>query len=340
LFVILQAEPEKLGFDSSTSALFMADSGKKSLKGMIMRSTGSWYTVSGPGDVRLDCRLKGKFRIKGIMTTNPLAVGDRVEYETEPGEKEGVITRLLERNNYIVRRATKLSKSSQVIAANIDQMLLVVTMAKPWTSQGFIDRVLVTAEAYHIPSIIIFNKIDLYEDKVADRMEELTSIYESAGYPCLRVSAVFGGGLDALKEVMKDKVSLVTGNSGVGKSTLINKLEPSLNLKVMSISAYHEKGQHATTFAEMHALSFGGYIIDTPGIREFGLVDFDRQEVSERFPEMRKLMLECRYNNCTHTHEPGCAVKQAVENGSISPRRYESYLRIFHNDDWEDDKGY
>jgi ribosome biogenesis GTPase len=318
----------------------MTETGKQILKGVIMRSTGSWYTVAGPGGIRLDCRLKGRFRIKGIMATNPLAVGDRVEYELQPGEREGVITKMFDRDNYFIRRATKLSKSSHVIAANIDQMLLVVTLVMPWTPAGFIDRVLVTAEAYHIPSIIIINKMDIYDEKVMDRLEELTRIYEGAGYRLIRVSAETGTGLEELRQAMQGKVSLITGNSGVGKSTLINRLEPSLNLKVMNISAYHEKGQHATTFAEMHALTFGGYIIDTPGIREFGLVDFDRQEVSERFPEMRKLMHDCRYNNCTHTHEPGCAVKEAVEDGVISQRRYDSYLRIFYNDDWEEEKSY
>jgi ribosome biogenesis GTPase / thiamine phosphate phosphatase len=318
----------------------MAETVKQVLTGVIMRSTGSWYTVAGPGGVSLDCRLKGRFRIKGIMATNPLAVGDRVEYELQPGEKDGVITRLFDRDNYIIRRATKLSKSSHVIAANIDQMLLVVTLVMPWTSPGFIDRVLVTAEAYHIPSIIIINKTDIYDEKVKERMEELTGIYEGAGYRIIRISAETGNGMDELRQAMQGKVSLITGNSGVGKSTIINKLEPSLNLKVMNISAYHEKGQHATTFAEMHALSFGGYIIDTPGIREFGLVDFDRQEVSERFPEMRQRMQHCRYSNCTHTHEPDCAVKEAVETGEISQRRYDSYLRIFYNDDWEEEKSY
>jgi len=218
----------------------MADKPNKALRGVIMRSTGSWYTVAGTGGSRLDCRLKGKFRIKGIMSTNPLAVGDRVEYEVLNGEEGGVITRLLERENYIVRRATKLSKTSHIIAANIDQMLLVVTLIKPWTSPGFIDRLLVTAEAYHIPSIILFNKIDLYDTKVEARMEGLIEIYTSAGYTCLKVSAEQGTGLETVREAMKDKVSLVTGNSGVGKSTLINRLEPSLNLKVMRISAYHE----------------------------------------------------------------------------------------------------
>jgi ribosome biogenesis GTPase len=308
--------------------------------GIIARSTGSWYTVIGVDGIQVDCRLKGKFRIKGSSATNPLAVGDHVEYIMTPGEETGVITHIEERQNYIVRKATKLSKSAHVIAANIDQLLLVVTLAMPRTTLGFIDRVLVTAEAYHIPSVITFNKIDLYERELQNKLQEMAMIYEDAEYTCLRVSAESGEGLEDLRDVMKDKVSLLAGNSGVGKSTLINKLEPSLNLKVMNISVYHEKGMHATTFAEMHPLSFGGYIIDTPGIREFGLIDFDRTEVAERFPEMRRYMNQCRYNNCTHTHEPGCAVKQALEEGLISSKRYDSYLRIFYNDDWEEDKSF
>lgn len=305
-------------------------------QGIVTRSTGSWYSVSGSDGLTVDCRLKGKFRMNGSHATNPLAVGDRVEFEMEPGEDSGIINKILDRDNYIVRKATKLSKSTQVIAANIDQLMLVVTLTMPRTTLGFIDRVLVTAEAYHIPSIIVFNKIDLYKEKLLEYLEELTDIYRSAGYTCLSVSAETGLGLDSLKEAMQNKVSLLTGNSGVGKSSLINRLEPGLDLKVISISVYHEKGQHATTFAEMHPLSFGGYIIDTPGIREFGLIDFERVEVAERFPEMRRYMHQCRYNNCTHTHEPGCAVKEALDNGEISTGRYESYLRIFYNDDWED----
>jgi ribosome biogenesis GTPase len=263
-----------------------------------------------------------------------------VEYELMEKEGTGVITNILERENYIVRKAKKLSKSTHVIAANIDQLILVITLAMPRTHLGFIDRVLVTAEAYHIPAILVFNKTDLYNEDLMNTMSELEKVYGEAEYKCLRTSAETGEGLDELKSVMKDRVSLITGNSGVGKSTLINELEPGLDLKVKEISAYHEKGMHATTFAEMHALSFGGYIIDTPGIREFGLIDFDRGEVAERFPELRRYMHQCKYGNCTHTHEPGCAVKEALENGMISPKRYDSYLRIFFNDDWEEEKSF
>ena len=302
-----------------------------------MRSTGSWYTIMGDKGALVDCRLKGRMRIKGSSATNPVAVGDRVLYQMQEGDPTGVISQVLERHNYIVRKAKKLSKSTHVIAANIDQLLLVVTLTMPRTTIGFIDRVLVTAEAYHIPAVVVFNKTDLYGEGLVEEMQELMETYRGAGYACLAVSAQNGDGLEALRSAMKDKVSLLTGNSGVGKSTLINKLQPGLDLKVKAISAYHEKGMHATTFAEMYHLSFGGYIIDTPGIREFGLIDFDRQEVAERFPELRRYMHQCKYSNCTHTHEPGCAVKQALDNGEISTRRYDSYLRIFYNDDWDED---
>ena len=310
------------------------------MDGIVTRTTGSWHDVmTGDGNV-VNCKLKGSFRIKGIRTTNPVAVGDRVEIELEPGKEIGIITQIKDRYNYIIRRATKLSKESHIIAANLDQVVLVATVAFPRTSTGFIDRFLVTSEAYHIPAVIIFNKIDLYTSEIIDYLEELIGIYQAAGYRCLKVSAVSGEGMSELRAVLRDKISLMSGHSGVGKSTLINVLEPRLNLKVLEISSYHLKGQHATTFAEMIPLTGGGSIIDTPGIKEFGLTDFNKQEVAERFPEMRALMHECRYNNCTHTNEPGCAVLVALNEGRIPASRYENYLRIYYGRDWDEDKYY
>ncbi len=308
------------------------------MTGIVTRSTGSWHMVTLESGLALPCKLKGNFRLKGIRTTNPVAVGDKVEVEMSDDNEMGVINRIFERNNYIIRKATKLSKESHIIAANIDQLLLIATLAFPRTSTGFIDRMLVTSEAYHIPAIIVFNKIDLYIDELIPWLEETEKIYTDTGYPCLRVSAKTGQGLDRLTEVLKGKVSLISGHSGVGKSSLINKLQPGLNLKIKEISTYHLKGQHATTFPEMHRLSFGGYVIDTPGIKEFGLTNFDQGEVAERFPEMRALMHLCRYSNCTHSHEPDCAVIRAKDEGKIHPSRYANYLSIFNGNDWNEDK--
>jgi ribosome biogenesis GTPase len=284
------------------------------------------------------CKLKGNFRLKGIRTTNPVAVGDKVEFEMQAGMDIGIINRIFDRYNYIIRKATKLSKESHIIAANIDQLILVTTLAFPRTSTGFIDRVLVTSEAYHIPAVIVFNKIDLYTEELMPWLEETEKIYLDVGYPCLRVSARTKEGMEGFKAVLKDKVSLVSGHSGVGKSSLINVLQPGLNIKVKEISSYHLKGQHATTFPEMHALSIGGYIIDTPGIKEFGLTDFNKNEVAERFPEMRALMHLCRYSNCTHSHEPGCEVIKAMKEGRIHSSRYENYLGIFFGRNWNEEK--
>lgn len=304
------------------------------MEGIVTRSTGSWYMVTSDEGMVTPCKLKGNFRLKGIRTTSPLAVGDRVEYEMTPGNDAGVIYRIFDRHNYIIRKATKLSRESHIIAANIDQLLLVATLAFPRTSTGFIDRVLVTSEAYHIPAILVFNKIDMIVEELKEGLREMIEIYEHAGYRCLQVSARSGAGLDDLKDTMKDRTSLLSGHSGVGKTSLINALQPGINLKIKEISSYHLKGQHATTFPEMHRLSFGGYIIDTPGIKEFGLTDFGQFEVAERFPEMRALMHLCRYGNCTHSHEPGCEVIRAVDDGRIHPSRYSNYLGILNGRDW------
>lgn len=304
-------------------------------EGTVIKSTGSWMTVRTTEGGRVSCRLKGNFRIRGIKTTNPVAVGDKVKFEPIDGGKTGLITEIFPRNNYIIRKATKLSKVSHIIAANIDQACIIATLINPRTSTGFIDRVLVTTEAYHIPAVLVFNKIDLYRKKEEEKLMKLKTIYENAGYPVLEVSAIPGDHLDQFRILLKDKNSLLTGHSGVGKSALINAIEPGMSLKTKAISNVHKKGLHTTTFAEMHPLSIGGYIVDTPGIKEFGLTDFNRNEIAERFPEMRKYMHDCRFSNCTHVHEPGCAVIDAIERGEVSLMRYENYLSILNDDYWE-----
>jgi len=305
------------------------------LEGVVTKSTGSWFTVLVGDETEYNCKLKGKFRMKGIKTTNPVAVGDNVKFEVLGDTKTGVIKEILDRNNYIIRKATKLSKVSHIIAANIEQACIIVTLAHPRTSTGFIDRILVTTEAYHIPSFIVFNKIDLHDDKLNNTLIDLMYIYSEAGYACLAVSAITGDNVGDFKKWITGKRTLVTGHSGVGKSALINAVEPSLDLKTSELSGYHKVGMHTTTFAQMFSLSFGGFIIDTPGIKEFGLTQFNRNEIAERFPEMRARMHDCRFHNCTHIHEPGCAVIDALENGEINLSRYENYLSILSDDYWE-----
>lgn len=302
------------------------------MKGTVIKSTGSWYRVKSELGDYVDCKIKGQFRIKGLRTTNPVAIGDEIEFAYQKNENIGVISKIYDRTNYIVRKATNLSKQSHIIASNIDQAFLIVTLIEPRTSTGFMDRFLVTAEAYHIPTVIIFNKIDLYNEEVRKLHEEIKQTYETATYKCLEVSAETGENLDLLILQMKGKTTLLSGHSGVGKSRIINNVQPNLDLRVGKISAYHKKGTHTTTFAEMYELDFGGFIIDTPGIKEFGLIDFNKEEIAERFPEMRKLMPNCKYNNCTHIHEPDCAVLKAFSNGSLSKSRYENYLNIFNDD--------
>jgi len=283
--------------------------------------------------MELPCRLKGKFRIKGSKATNPVVVGDKVEIIIQDEEQTGIIETIKPRSNYIVRRATRLSKQSHVIAANLDQACLIVTLAFPRTSTGFIDRFLITSEAYHIPAAIIFNKLDLYDEETLIQLGELTAIYSAAGYPCLSVSALRGDNMEQLQSLLEGKINLLSGHSGVGKTELINALNPGLNLKTRKLSDFHQKGMHTTTFAEMFHLNNGGFIIDTPGIREFGLYDFKPEEIAERYPEMRQWMHLCKYYNCTHVHEPGCAVKEAVASGKIPFSRYQNYLNILQDDD-------
>lgn len=302
------------------------------MRGIVTKSTGSWYQVLDEKGNRYECRIKGKFRTHGIKTTNPIAVGDWVEFEVELGQQSAVITKLEPRKNYIIRRSVNLSKQTQIIGANLDLALLVVTLASPPTSTGFIDRFLVTAEAYSIPAGIVFNKLDLFSDEGLEILAEYVDIYESLGYPCYTVSALEKQNIEDLKQVLKDKITLVSGHSGVGKSTLINALIPGLELKTGIISDWSDKGKHTTTFAEMIDLPFGGKLIDTPGIRELGIVDIEPQELSHFFPEMRMLLNQCKFHNCRHINEPGCAVLEALENGEIEPSRYDSYLSIYNNE--------
>lgn len=303
------------------------------MRGLVTKSTGSWYLVQGDDGIRVECRIKGKFRTKGIKTTNPIAVGDWVQYELEPDQESAIITELEPRKNYIIRRSVNLSKQTQIIGANLDQAMLVVTLASPPTSLGFIDRFLVTAEAYGIPAMLVFNKLDLFSEEGLGILDDYMALYERIGYPCLAVSAQEGTHVDEIRKTLKDKVTLVSGHSGVGKSTLINSIEPAVALRTGKISEWSDKGKHTTTFAEMIDLSFGGKLIDTPGIRELGIVDIEKYELSHFFPEMRARLNQCRFHNCRHINEPGCVILEALEDGEIETSRYESYLSIYHNQD-------
>ena len=276
-----------------------------------------------------DCVIKGKFRIKGIRTTSPVAAGDIVFFEKQEETSTGIITEIKERKNYVIRKATRLSKESQIIAANIDQLIILATITEPETHPEFIDRVLVTAEAYRIPAKIIFNKTDIYSKEHIYKRDYLVSVYKKIGYDSCSISLLNDDHTGMLAEMVKNRVTLLTGNSGVGKSSLINKIEPSYNIKVEDISDYHRMGKHTTTFAEMYALSGGGYIIDTPGIKGFGIIDMIKEEIYHFFPEIFRASGKCRYYNCLHINEPGCEVKRQLEKGEIEQFRYRSYLKIF-----------
>jgi len=301
-------------------------------QGLVIKSTGSRYRVMcGNGSI-VECTIKGKFRVKDLRTTNPVAVGDNVLFEFEKKDNSGVITEVLDRKNYILRRSSNLSKQFQVIAANVDQVILMITIILPVTPVEFIDRFLITAEAYRVPASIIINKTDIYGEQENERMEQLISVYSNIGYECFRLSLTSGTGIGPVKERLENRITLLSGNSGVGKTTLLNVLEPSLNLKTGEVSDYHKQGKHITTFPEMHRMPFGGYVIDTPGLRGFGVVDMERNEIYHFFPEIFRISKDCRFYNCLHLDEPGCAVRKAVEQGTINPMRYRSYVSILEDE--------
>ena len=305
-------------------------------RGRVIKSTGLWYEVEDEQGERWTARLRGKFKVKGLKVTNPLAVGDWVKFEAleeAGGEEQAVITEIEARENYLIRRSIHNKHKAHILAANLDQAVLIATLAQPRTSLGFIDRFLVSAEAYRIPTAIVFNKKDLLKGKGQDYAQELIDIYEPLGYKCIFISAKEEKGIEAFGALLQDKLSLLSGHSGVGKSTLLNALAPDVNQKTAEISSFANKGTHTTTFAEMFKVNPSTWVIDTPGIKELGLADMEEDPLDHYFPEMRKLLGECRFHNCTHTHEPGCAVMDAVEAGKISPSRYTSYLGMLEEDE-------
>ena len=303
------------------------------MTGQVYKSTGSWYTVKTDLSHTYECRIKGKFRIKGIKSTNPIAVGDIVDFEleTDNNQESGIIYNIHDRRNYIVRKSVNLSKQTHIIATNLDQLFLMITINNPPTLTSFIDRFLVTAEAYSIKTVLLFNKVDTYDKETLDEVRYLAHIYRKIGYECIGVSAKTGKNIDKVKALMLNKVSMFAGHSGVGKSTLVNAIEPTLNIKTKAISTQHMQGQHTTTFAEMFDLSFDAKIIDTPGIKGFGVVDMEREEVGDYFPEIFKLKQDCKFNNCLHIKEPKCAVKKALDEGEIAFSRYRSYMQIIED---------
>ena len=304
------------------------------MTGTVYKSTGSWYTVKTNSGKIYECRIKGKFRIKGIKSTNPVAVGDLVDFklETNNDQETGVIEYIHERHNYIIRKSVNLSKQTHIIASNIDVVFLLVTLNNPTTYTTFIDRFLVTAEAYGIKAILLFNKIDTYDEDELLEIKYLAAIYRKIGYECIGISAKKGKNVDKVKAIMKSKVSMFSGHSGVGKSTLVNTIAPGLSLKTAEISDQHQQGLHTTTFAEMFDLNFNAKIIDTPGIKGFGVVDMDKEELGDYFPEFFELKPDCKFNNCLHINEPKCAVKEALDNEEISWSRYKSYLQILEGE--------
>ena len=302
------------------------------MHGLVVKNTGSWYTVHTDDRRSVECKVKGTFRLKGIRNTNPVVIGDRVEIEVNQ-EGTAFITTIDERRNYMIRRSTNLSKQTHILAANIDIAVLIVTINYPQTSTVFIDRFLATAEAYRIPVQLVFNKLDRFNADELEYMDALIHLYTNIGYPCLKICAITGEGIASLEKLLEGKTSLFSGHSGVGKSTIINQLLPGVNLKTANISEYHKKGMHTTTFSEMIPLSGGGYVIDTPGIKGFGTFEMAGAEVAHYFSEIFRISFGCRFNNCTHRNEPGCAVVQAVKEHYISESRYKSYLNILEDKD-------
>lgn len=302
------------------------------MHGLIIKNTGSWYTVKTDDGRIVECKVKGNFRLKGIRSTSPVAVGDYVDIIMN-AEGTALISAIDDRKNYIIRKASNLSKQSQIIAANLDQALLIITIKQPETSTTFIDRFLAGAEAYRVPVVLVFNKTDLLNDDERHYQQQMVTLYETIGYPCIEISAETGMGIDQLQTLLKQKVTLVSGNSGVGKSTLINAIIPHAEQRTAEISNAHGTGMHTTTFSEMIELAEGGYLIDTPGIKGFGTFDIEREELTSYFKEIFEFSKDCKFNNCTHTHEPGCAVLQAVENHYISASRYQSYLNMLEDKD-------
>ena len=300
------------------------------MTGLVIKNTGSWYTVKTDSNQLVECKIKGNFRLKGIRSTNPVAVGDRVII-TPNQEGTAFITSIEDRKNYIIRKSSNLSKQSHIIAANVDQAFLVVTINRPVTSTTFIDRFLASAEAYRVPVVLLFNKTDALEDEEREYQQMMIDLYETVGYQCLAISAANGSGMDKVRELLAGKTTVLSGNSGVGKSTLINSLLPDVQLKTAEISDAHNSGTHTTTFSEMLELPEGGYIIDTPGIKGFGTFDIEPEELTSYFKEIFHFSKDCRFNNCTHTHEPGCAVLKAVEEHYIAQSRYLSYLNMLED---------
>lgn len=305
------------------------------MRGLVIKSTGTWYEVLADDGERWKCRMRGKFRMKGVRTTNPISVGDYVLFEAEETEGQAVIMEIEPRKNYIIRKSVNLSKDAHIVASNVDQAFLFATVKLPRTSAGFIDRFLVTAEAYSIDAIVVFNKIDLLDEKDKLELDVFVNTYESIGYPVRKISAETGEGAQELYDELAKKTNMLTGHSGVGKSTFINKVNPGLNIRTDELSELYKKGKHTTTSAEMHILNNGGYIIDTPGIKGFGIVDIPKNELHHYFPEMFKLLPQCKFHNCLHIGEPKCAVKAAVERGDIPKSRYKSYTTMYSDDEEE-----